>query len=367
MASFPNDITTDILSQLPVKSVARFRCVCKSWKSLLTGACFINAHFDRSSKYRTVSLLKYDDNNSSRIGVYRPHHRELSHLNPSSGHPSRYNVVDSCNGILCLSVYYKDKPGLPDIFLWNPSIHECMVVPQHHCRVSGLIAFGFNPLSGHLDDFKVVNINFNFGARTDCHSSRAQIYSLRSNSWKKIGNVFSSWLGRNLGHQVIFQNFICWGTHARVNGQIVASLVSFDMVEEVFREMALPDSMPSEEKFITLFEGCLSLIVQNPSSQCYEVWTMKEFGVTESWAKLYTTTVLMDGFLQCWPLGAASSGEVLFVKSFYCELRLSLTSYVVSYDTRRREFEEFKVGVEAYCSSRLVNYTESLVSVVTRD
>ncbi|XP_030445750.1 F-box/kelch-repeat protein At3g23880-like [Syzygium oleosum] len=341
MASFPDDITVDILLRLPVKSLARFWCVCKSWKSLLASAYFVKAHLDRSSKFRTVGLLKYDDNNSTRIGGYRSHRRELSHLDPSFGHPDRYDAVGSCNGVLCLTIYYKDNPDLSDIFIWNPSIHECMVVPQLHCHVSGLIAFGFYPLSGHLDDFKVVSISFYFGAHPDCHSSEAQIYSLRSNSWKKIGNSFPSWLDKNLGHQVVFQNFICWCPYACVDGQIVTPLVLLDTVEDAS--------------------------ARNPSSQCYEVWTMKEFGVTESWTKLYTTTVFTNGFLQCWPLGAASFGEVLFVKCFYFGLRFCLPSHVVSYDARRSEFEEFKVEVDSDCSSQLVPYVESLVSVVTRD
>lgn len=362
MASLPDDITIDILSRLPVKSLARFRCVCKSWRSLLTDACFVKAHLDQSPRLRTVDLLKYDDGNSSRIGVYRSHRRELSRLDPSFGRPDRYDVVDSCNGVLCLSVYYKDNPNRSDIFIWNPSIHECKVVPQLHSHVSGLIAFGFNPLSGHLDDFKVVSINFYSGAHPDSHSSEAQIYSLRSNSWKKTGNASPSWLDKSLGNQVVFRNFICWCPYPRVD-----RLVLFDTVEEVFREMALPDSMPCEEKFITLLDGCLSLVVQNPSSQCYEVWTVKELSVAESWTKLYATAALTNGYLQCWPLGAASSGEVLFVKSFYFGFRFSLLSYVVSYDPRRRKFQEFKVEVDSYRSSRLVTYVESLVSVVTRD
>ncbi|KAI6701812.1 hypothetical protein NL676_010948 [Syzygium grande] len=308
MASFPDNITVDILLRLPVKSLARFRCMCKSWKSLLAIAYFVKAHLDRSSKFRTVDLLKYNDNNSTKIGATAR-----------------------------IAVSY--------LILILPSVIPIDMI-------------------GHLDDFKVVSISFYIGAHPDHHSSEAQIYSLRSNSWKKIGNSFPSWLDKNLGHQVVFQNFICWRPYACIDGQIITPFVLLDTIEEVFREMGLPESMPSEEKFITSFDGCLSLILQNPSSQCYKVWTMKEFGVTESWTKLYTTTVFTNGFLQCWPLGATSFGEVLFVKCFYFGLRFCLPSYVVSYDARRSEFEEFKVEVDSDFSSQFIPYVESLVSVL---
>jgi len=47
MASFLDDITIDILLRLSVKSLARFWCICKSWKSLLNNAYFVKAHLNR--------------------------------------------------------------------------------------------------------------------------------------------------------------------------------------------------------------------------------------------------------------------------------------------------------------------------------
>ena len=40
----PDDIVLNILSRLPVKSLLRFRCVCKTWVSSITTPNFISTH-----------------------------------------------------------------------------------------------------------------------------------------------------------------------------------------------------------------------------------------------------------------------------------------------------------------------------------
>ncbi|XP_050260463.1 putative F-box protein At3g47150 [Quercus robur] len=42
----PNDVVEDILGQLPVKSLTRFRCVSKSCDSIITDPTFIAKHFN---------------------------------------------------------------------------------------------------------------------------------------------------------------------------------------------------------------------------------------------------------------------------------------------------------------------------------
>ncbi|KAI3940927.1 hypothetical protein MKW92_003817 [Papaver armeniacum] len=67
----PEGIVCDILSRLPVKSLMRFKCVCKQWQSLIhKDQSFIDLHFSRSKTTRPVSLLcmgelkrKFDDIN----------------------------------------------------------------------------------------------------------------------------------------------------------------------------------------------------------------------------------------------------------------------------------------------------------------
>lgn len=45
----PEDLIVEILSFLPVKSLLQFRCVSKSWKTLISDSTFVKLHLNRSS------------------------------------------------------------------------------------------------------------------------------------------------------------------------------------------------------------------------------------------------------------------------------------------------------------------------------
>ncbi|RXH90692.1 hypothetical protein DVH24_035456 [Malus domestica] len=44
----PEEILFEILVRLPVKSLLRFRCVCKSWNTLISSPDFRNAHLEKN-------------------------------------------------------------------------------------------------------------------------------------------------------------------------------------------------------------------------------------------------------------------------------------------------------------------------------
>ncbi|PKI67911.1 hypothetical protein CRG98_011507, partial [Punica granatum] len=143
-------------------------------------------------------------------------------------------LVDSLNCIICLYTYHRDDSGACRIFLGNPTINDLFTLPRPPCPVPKYLGgFGFNPLSGHLDDFKV-------------------------------------------------------------NKQPVISL--FDVAKEEFHEMTPPNSMPSDGNHIGLVGSCLSPLAHNPS-EGYEVWTMRELRKLVSWTKLYEIEVFTGGNL----------------------------------------------------------------------
>src|ERR1044072_877739 len=54
----PDNLIVEALSWLPVKSLTRFRCVCKSWNALITSnPTFIHLHLQRSALQNPQILL----------------------------------------------------------------------------------------------------------------------------------------------------------------------------------------------------------------------------------------------------------------------------------------------------------------------
>ncbi|XP_058201614.1 F-box/kelch-repeat protein At3g23880-like [Rhododendron vialii] len=110
--SFPNipeEVVIEILSRLPLKSLSRFTCVSKQWRSL------VSAIFAKTSRRKMVlvqsiltsgTLMFHSIDEESRVKrVGRPWKKITSRYNPE--------IYGSCNGLLLLNID-------DDLFLWNP-------------------------------------------------------------------------------------------------------------------------------------------------------------------------------------------------------------------------------------------------------
>ncbi|OWM63082.1 hypothetical protein CDL15_Pgr007998 [Punica granatum] len=353
----------DILLRLPVKSLVRFRCVCKHWNRLFNSPALVKA--PRTWKLESRLLLKYCSEDVTRLGIRSQRNTEefSFDISPPSVIGKKFELVDSSNGIICLYTFHRDDSGASRIFLWNPTINDLFTLPQPPSPVPEyLVGFGFNPLSAHLDDFKVIciNLRLEYKDRERKRHSQVEVYSLRTNSWKQLGDRYPSYLNGHLGNQVIFNEFICWYPYVQVNKQSV--LTVFDVAKEEFHEMRLPNSMPSDGKQIGLLDGCVSLWAHNPS-EGYEVWTMKVFGNLESWTKLYTIKIFARSIARYQPLGLASVKEALLLNTIPRGLRHRSPSYISLYDMERGRFSEsFRFTVDSIYGNRLVTHAESLIS-----
>ena len=160
--SLPDDILFDnIVSQLPVKPIIRFRCDSKSWYSNFTNPIFITKHFN-PSKTKSPSLSS--PNNKGYVlcttpcpDTSSPRQEYLCTIVCNSDSTliteiSRFripfpnaSIIGICNVIFCLLEYriirkvcsFPSNPTyylLPCriIYLWNPSIRKFKRLPSAH-------------------------------------------------------------------------------------------------------------------------------------------------------------------------------------------------------------------------------------------
>jgi hypothetical protein len=104
----PDDIIAELLSFLPVKSLMQFKCVCKSWKILISDSSFVKFHFKRSTQNPQLALVYLAQYAETAIVSAIP----LSHFLVSLSKPVTltndpyfrlkdkdcFSVVGSCNG-----------------------------------------------------------------------------------------------------------------------------------------------------------------------------------------------------------------------------------------------------------------------------
>ncbi|KAK8663558.1 hypothetical protein V6N13_083372 [Hibiscus sabdariffa] len=107
-------LVLEILSKLPVKSLTRFRCVCRPWSSSFQTPLFTTKHLQNNLRNNNLNLFHKGFCGDTRDGVH--FFSQLStekgqnfsgkqnfHL-PFSGKGWSYLAVDDpCNGILCLA------------------------------------------------------------------------------------------------------------------------------------------------------------------------------------------------------------------------------------------------------------------------
>ncbi|KAK8663571.1 hypothetical protein V6N13_083383 [Hibiscus sabdariffa] len=134
-SELPEMLVLEILSKLPVKSLTRFRCVCKPWSSSFQTPHFITKHLHNNLKSNDLNVLLKRFCGDTRGGV-----NCLSQLSTVKGRDCSEEenihlpffeicwyapVFDGpCNGILCL------HDGHDKAALWNPSTREFKILAQ---------------------------------------------------------------------------------------------------------------------------------------------------------------------------------------------------------------------------------------------
>ncbi|CAL5345609.1 unnamed protein product [Camellia sinensis] len=201
------DVMVEILVKLPVKSLLRFKCVSKSWSSLITNPSFIAKHLTNSNKKENGCLFVHgiepkDANNFPRKYTFAVC-RDKSLTVPVFEYlglklNAKVHVMGPCNGIFCLLT------NSNSVALWNPANRESRALPTQtfpnsippRMELEGnAFGFGMDPFTG---DYKVVSIrmyNRGSGLDNDIHPSsypkHIAIYSLHDDSWRDFKGFFS--------------------------------------------------------------------------------------------------------------------------------------------------------------------------------
>ncbi|KEH32867.1 putative F-box domain-containing protein [Medicago truncatula] len=339
LPTLPLDLISEILCRLPVKLLLQFRCVCKSWNSLITDPIFAGQHLRLSTKllvhtstYSYLShlpsmyVLKSYPLNSVFTDVTTNHITQ--HEFPSD----RYvYFVGSFNGIICLAT---DYGGFVTVELWNPSIRKFKELPslgkqQNPYQVLMMYGFGYDAI---FNDYKVVVILKHTDNFVDSHELK--VHTLGTNVWKSIQKFPFDYDVRQPSG-----NFM----HGTINWLVSSKnknpplIVSLDLKNESCKEISLPAGYGVDAyKYLQLgvLRDSLCIVIG------HDVWVMKEHGNQDSWTKLFTISC-MRNFNKCHAtfkvLHMFEDGQVLL------KYRKRLTWKLMFYNSRNGTFKFTKV------------------------
>ncbi|KAI9127212.1 hypothetical protein K1719_001771 [Acacia pycnantha] len=248
----PHEIIFSILKRVPVKSLLRFRCVCKDWNDLFKTSLFIKEHLHHSSHHRGPSLLLQWGH--STFSMLDSDKKTLLTLSAPSVNPpvDMIDVIGSSYGLVCLQIKVRGS-----LVLWNPSTRDVQYVPRtkntrwyRSCQTG----FGFSRV---VNDYKIVRI-YNF-----LKGVEVEVYSLSTGSWKQIesDNVLKggSFNGRFAATDEAIYFAYC--NHIDV--------LSFDIATEAFTLIIPGPNIRRNVKLIA-YENKLALLSDT------ELWVMEE-------------------------------------------------------------------------------------------
>ncbi|GJT29589.1 putative F-box domain-containing protein [Tanacetum coccineum] len=268
-----SDVMEDILLRSDAKDLVPWKRVCKSWYSLITSPRFVKAHLK-------FTLDNNDSNNSlGHARIVMPSYWKIP--NERLYQYNRWYVVGSSNGLVCIS----NCLGDPIIVVNNPCTTELRKLPIVSEKIgteTGGLSLSF-AYDSSTDDYKVV-----MGIKKSNDVALVQVLSLKSNTWKIIGQSNYSFIFDNPG--MLFNGKLHWVVYDTSERQVV--ILSFDLSLEEFKVIPQPNDSKYESlscRFPSIGivddQFCLFFTKRRSNLPSY-IWVMRSYNVDQSWELL---------------------------------------------------------------------------------
>ncbi|XP_074265415.1 F-box/kelch-repeat protein At3g23880-like [Silene latifolia] len=325
----PLELLTQILAYLPVKSLVRFRSVCKSWCSIIDHPDFVHMQLllcrsNNNNKYDSGKLLSlecsgYPDYDGCWMALRKVHTlRKVCHVFKRS---EGYDIKGICKSLVLICSQQFRPNGLR---ICNPSIRKSLLLPPCPLLPSQVymtaFVFGFVPRS---KDFKVIAILYKYFCCARRPELPVAVYTLSDQQWTVRKNglnmdvlTFSGMFKSHyfLPNPYYYDGAVYWlGNDPSVDSSDdlcsePTHLVSLDLDTENFEFLELPIIAIDETQTTSLvFLLGESLAVFSISSVRSAIWVLKRENNKREWSQWFSGPSSVDG---CNLFGQKGSREI---------------------------------------------------------
>lgn len=314
----PSSIIIDILSRLPVRTVPRCKCVCKSWLGFLEDREFSKRHLSRSASGLAVYQM-HEFSDSYEVYEFEDdgdlqHHDQHYSLLTSFKLPSPGYLQGSANGLLLLRNLRLKPNGL---FVCNPITREYAEIlcpREFDYSYPQVVTFGFGASKSRFQH-KVVRIFHDCAHdqetnKREATNSECQVYTLGTGSWRRVEpsapliyscRSIGAFLNGNL-HWLVFDS----------DGE--PKISCFDLETERFTIISAPPPLRHQRILADVFAlGDFLCVCDNASEDVIDVWLMKEYGIEKSWTKEFVIKkpVVETSYEVVCPFKVFKDGDIL--------------------------------------------------------
>ncbi|CAO2827850.1 unnamed protein product [Amaranthus hypochondriacus] len=366
-------IDIHILPKLPIKSLLRFKIVCKKWNSFISSPYFARLQLNQSSNNRKQHFLvnhqthfvSYDCEDF--VQVPKRNLFRIFEINEFHFPRSNIHIIGSCNGLVCL---HNTKPS-NSLYVWNPTTLVLREIPYPK-QYEPNVLWGFGYVSS-TNNYNIVRI---FQSKSNKYIKEIKFFSLRNNRWKCFEEHLNydfndnDWVYTSLKKKigVNANNSIYWSIAFRNEGEygyinFKGCIIGFDLVAEKLMGLPFPESYSSgfvhpPLLYVTM-DGSLGayywpITECHPASRYGEIGTFKKENGMEKWMNL-RKVIRKYNIDEYDILGMIKKGSLVFYASFYRILFM----YIISDDEDLQDFDTLDVLSE---SENFMFYVESLIS-----
>ncbi|KAJ9555458.1 LOW QUALITY PROTEIN: hypothetical protein OSB04_010072 [Centaurea solstitialis] len=362
----PEIVLFHILPKLPGKSLLRFKCVCKQWRSFLATPLFANIHLhhlttvDPHRHEKVLFMASTATSGPLAAKMVQSPSLVVTHYNQNA-----WIVASSVNGLVCVGILKHTTTEFFDMTIWNPLTGEYKMLSKPiDTKCYSRNAMAFELYYSCSDDDQVPN-RFEWqqlqvegwsvgagraslaGGSTADGSSRAlklvraydqarelnnldddykilsittdrnvYIYSLRSDSWRKLEST--------LDHE---DRIPCVGDHNLLDKKLHFLMgkrsryiiIRFDLKTQKFTKIAVPPSCGRENLSLMVVRGCIELTRFRKvlrGTRMIEMWRMNGDG---KWMQIVNISYPpdVDRTMRTKPLYLLRNGNLIVKLTFY--------------------------------------------------
>lgn len=333
--ALPTALLLSIIALLPISSLYTCRCVCKLFLRL------IEKHFAELSIYTTI-VYKND------VGVHLLELAKGYCKSYKSIFPRCTKIVGSCDGLLCSvildnydregSIYEEYNRGTQRLLqVCNPVLGQYAILPNPEINFMMKDVYGFG-VSSRTRSYKVLRISTRRDPPHLIYKKRsdAQIVTIGTDNhkWRRVDGYLPYPSNQEILAPTVEGSFHWLFDDERKN---ITSLHAFNLEEEQHYQIPIPSNINNCNVMrVGVLHNCLCIFDNSVPGQ-FSIWSMKEYGVMESWSIECTLNASIPGGLDASPLVPVTvmKDKLLLFKSqngnFY------------TYDQKNTKFAKFKI------------------------
>ncbi|XP_057517755.1 putative F-box protein At3g28280 [Amaranthus tricolor] len=352
ISSLPPELWREIFARLPAKTLLRFRCVCKSWCSVIDSPDFISLHLKlcpiNSCNINLLILERLMKSGSIAL-LYKIRRRDTLRKTTQFMINSKFDMVygtDMVNGLMLME---DNGYFVRDLMLWNPSIKKSVLLPSCPLYIlpnQGGIYLGF---AASCFDHKVVafhSVDIVIGKLS------IAVYSLNDNLWSvELGTItVPNWCIQRIisGYGVVYcQGTVYWRP---LNGteQDDAVLLCFEFDAEKFSFVELPDNGDKMLRFLFVLGESLAVFGISRDKSC--IWVMETNVGKVGWHQCFHGDSTLDAY-EFFEYFTHSSTKFLYVEktgTFLLHRDNKLMSYnIMNHNITTHQIEH--LGKHVHC------------------